>query len=229
MADTALEIRHLDLGSGLLATKPADLVEVILKATDKQVGEKGIADAAAREDFVLSTDALNYWRIAWRCAVEWETRGLDERLAREIKGGVCKARGYDLDDLDSALQATKGRARLPFGWSALDLAWRLTQREPIQLLDPSLSGRRVPTVIAGIAYHLQLLQGKEPILLPIDQLRTLLKQRKIVISGAVQRLVEGKLIDYADKSYHTGKAREFRFVGVEDQQYEKLRQKSSDI
>lgn len=112
---------------------------------------------------------------------------------------------------------------------ALDLAWRLTQREPIQLLDPSLSGRRVPTVIAGIAYHLQLLQGKEPILLPIDQLRTLLKQRKIVISGAVQRLVEGKLIDYADKSYHTGKAREFRFVGVEDQQYEKLRQKSSDI
>ncbi len=108
-------------------------------------------DAEAREDFVLSTDALNYWRIAWRCAVEWETRGLDERLAREIQATVCKARGYDLDDLDSALQATKGRARLPFGWSALDLAWRLTQREPIQLLDPSLTGRRVPTAIAGIA------------------------------------------------------------------------------
>jgi len=53
-------------------------------------------------------------------------------------------------------------------------------------------------------------QGDDPILLPIDQLRTLLEQRKIVVSGAVQRLVEGGVIAYADKSYHTGKAREFQ-------------------
>ncbi len=228
VADTVPQIRRPDLGSGLVASKPADLVEVILKSTDKQVAEKGITDAEAREDFVLSTDALNYWRIAWRCSVEWETHGLDDQLAREVQSGVCTARGYDMDDLDSALQATKGRARLPFGWTALDLAWRLAQREPIRLLDSSLAERRVPTAIAGIAYHLQLLQDKEPILLPIDQLRTLLKQRKIVVSGAVQRLVEAKVVDYADKSYHTGKAREFRFVGVDGEQYEKLKQESSD-
>jgi hypothetical protein len=132
-----------------------------------------------------------------------------------------------MDDLDSAIQATKGRVRLPFGWTALDLAWMLAQREPLQLLDPSLAGRRVPTAIAGIAYHLQLFQDKEPILLPIDQLRLLLKQRKIVVSGAVQRLVEAKILDYADKSYHTGKAREFRFVGMSGEQFEKLEQRSA--
>ena len=81
MADTVSQIRRLDLGSRLVASKPADLVEVILKSTDKQVAEKGITDAEAREDFVLSTDALNYWRIAWRCSVEWETHGLDDQLA----------------------------------------------------------------------------------------------------------------------------------------------------
>jgi hypothetical protein len=227
VADTDPRIRPLDLGSGLIASKPSDFVDVILKATDKQVTEKGIAEAEAREDFVLSTDALNFWRIAWRCSVEWGTRGFDEQLSNEVREGICTARGYEMDDLDSAIQATKGRVRLPFGWTALDLAWMLAQREPLQLLDPSLAGRRVPTAIAGIAYHLQLFQDKEPILLPIDQLRLLLKQRKIVVSGAVQRLVEAKILDYADKSYHTGKAREFRFVGMSGEQFEKLEQRSA--
>ena len=228
VADIDPRIKPLDLGSGLVASKPSDLVDAIIKSTDKQVAEKGIADAEAREDFVLSTDALNYWRIAWRCSVEWGMRGFDESLASEIKNGICAARGYELDDLDSAIQATKGRVRLPFGWSALDLAWMLAQREPLRLLDSALAGRRVPTSIAGIAYHLQLLQDKEPILLPIDQLRLLLKQRKIVVSGAVQRLVEAKFIDYADKNYHMGKAREFRFVGVEGEHYTKAEQGTSD-
>lgn len=221
MADTDPRVRPLDLGSGLLASRPSDLVNVILKSTDKQVAEKGIADAEAREDFVLSTDALNFWRIAWRCSVEWGTPGFDTKLSDEVKAGICAARGYDIDDLDSAIQATKGRVRLPFGWTALDLAWMLAQREPLRLLHPSLAGKYVPTAIAGIAYHLQLLQEKEPILLPIDQLRLLLKQRKVVVSGAVQRLIEAKIVDYADKSYHTGKAREFRFVGISGEHYEK--------
>jgi hypothetical protein len=50
----------------------------------------------------------------------------------------------------------------------------------------------------------------------------MLEQRKIVVSGAVQRLVEAKLLDYADKTYHTGKAREFRFVGIEGEHFEKV-------
>lgn len=116
----------------------------------------------------------------------------------------------------------RGARGYHIGWTALDLAWRLVEKEPIRLLDHQLAGKRVPTVIAGIARQLQLLQGADPILLPIDQLRTMLEQRKIVVSGAVQRLVEAGLLAYADKSYHTGKAREFRFTGVEGEHYEKI-------
>ena len=188
------------------------------------MAEKAIADPEGRDEFAISSDALNYWRVAWRCAAEWATPGLDEAIAREVKGGICSARGYDPDDFDSALHATKGRARLPFGWTALDLAWQMTSRDPLRLLDPNLANRRVPTAIAGIAYHLQLLQGEESILLPIDQLRALLEQRKIVISGAVQRLVEAGLLEFTDKNYHTGKAREFRFKGVEGEHFEKIKQ-----
>jgi len=214
----------IDLGSGIAATRPSDLVYVILQATEKQVAEKAIADLEGRDEFAISSDALNYWRVAWRCAAEWETSGLDEAIARQIKEGICSARGYTPDDFDSALHATKGRARLPFGWSALDLAWQMTCRDPLRLLDPNLANGRVPTAIAGVAYHLQSLQGEGSILLPIEQLRALLKQRKVVISGAVQRLVEARLLEFADKNYHTGKAREFRFKGVEGEHFEKIKQ-----
>lgn len=220
-SDQPFPMPTIELASGLVATQPSDLVEVILAATVRQVAEKAIADDEGRADFAISSDALNYWRMAWRCATEWGTQGLDPAVAEQVKTGICAARGYDADDFDSALEATKGRARLPFGWTALDLAWHLARREPIRLLDPALVGKRVPTAIAGIARQLQLLQGEEPILLPIDQIRGLLEQRKIVVSGAVQRLVEAGLLAYADKSYHTGKAREFRFTGVEGEHYEK--------
>jgi len=223
-ADNIPHMKRIDLGSGIVATRPSDLVYVILQATEKQVAEKAIADPEGRDEFAISSDALNYWRVAWRCAVEWATTGLDEAIAREVKEGICCARGYAPDDFDSALHATKGRVRLPFGWTALDLAWQMTCRDPLRLLDPKLADRRVPTAIAGIASHLQVLQGKGSILLPIDQLRALLEQRKVVISGAVQRLVEAGLLEFADKSYHTGKARQFRFKGVEGEHFEKIKQ-----
>lgn len=227
--DNQPQMQPIDLGSGLLAERPSDVVRIILRATEKQVVEKAIADPEAREEFTISSDALNFWRVAWRCAAEWATPALDEAIAREIKVGICLDRGYEPDDFDSALHATKGRARLPFGWTALDLAWRMTRGEPLRLLSPELANRRVPTAIASIAWHLQSLQGDAPILLPIDQLRALLEQRKIVISGAVQRLVEAGLLEFADKNYHTGKAREFRFKGVEGEHFEKTKQATHRI
>src|SRR3954469_10948923 len=93
----------------------------------------------AKPPFLISTDALNYWRIVWRCSTEWGMRGLNEALAAEIRSAVCASRGYEEDDFDSAIQATRGRARLPFGWTALDLSWKLSQNEPIRLLDPQLA------------------------------------------------------------------------------------------
>ena len=222
MPDTKTPMKPIDFGGGVIAASPDALASIIMVSTDKQVAEKAIEDAEGRADFLISTDALNYWRMVWRCSVEWGTAVAASDIGAAIKAALCVARGYDADDFDSAIEATKGRARLPFGWSALDLAWRLAQQEPIRLMDPGLSGKRVPTAIAGIARQLQLLQGAEPILLPIDQLRAILEQRKIVVSGAVQRLVDAKLLDYADKTYHTGKAREFRFVGIEGEHFEKV-------
>jgi hypothetical protein len=209
----------IELGPDMVAANAVDLAAIIIVASDVQVEQKAIVDPAGRDEFSISTDALNYWRVAWRCAAEWGTRGLDPEIAREVKAGLCFARGYDADDFESALQATRGRARLPFGWTVLDLAWQLARREPIRLLGPELAGRRVPTLIASIAYHLQAQQKGEPILLPIDQIRTLLEQRKIVVSGAVQRLVDAKVLVYHDETYYTGKAREFRFAGVEGEHF----------
>ncbi len=220
-------MQPISLGSELIASAPADLVRIILRATDKQVSERAIGDPAGREDFVISSDALNYWRVAWRCSVEWETPILDPAIATEVKVGISTAREYDPDDFESALQATSARARLPFGWTSLELAWQRTKRGPIRLLSPDLANRKLPTNIAGIAYYLQLHQGEEPILLPIDQLRSLLEQRKIVVSGAVQRLVEAGIVAYSNKNYHTGKAREFRFVGIEGEHFEKAAPASS--
>ncbi len=213
---------HLELAARLVATRPSDLVEAILRATDEQVSAKAIADPEGRDEFSLSSDALNYWRLAWRCAVEWGDTALSESVAHEVKAGICEARKYEADDFDSTLQAVKGRARVPFGWTALDLAWHLCRKEPIRLLAPELAGKRVPTAIAGMAYHLQRHQERDPILLPIDQIRAILQQRKIVVSGAVQRLLEAGILEYANKSYHTGKAREFRFIGVESEHYERI-------
>jgi hypothetical protein len=212
---------RLELAAGLVATRPSDLVDAILGATEEQVSAKPIADPAGLDEFILSSDALNYWRLAWRCTVEWGETAFKGDVAQEVKAGICKARKYDADDFDSTLQAVRGRARVPFGWTALDLAWHLCRKEAIRLLAPELTDKRVPTSIAGIAYHLQKQQGRDPILLPIDQIRSLLQQRKIVVSGAVQRLLEAGVLEYADKSYHTGKARQFRFIGIEGEHYEK--------
>jgi hypothetical protein len=210
----------LELADGLVATGPSDLVEAVLRATDRQVFAQAIADAEGRDEFQLSSDALNFCRLAWRCAVEWDSAAFREGLAGEVKAGICKARNYEVDDFDSTVQAVKGRARVPFGWTALDLAWHLCRREPIRLLPADLAGKRVPTCIAGMAYHLQMHQEREPILLPIDQIRAILQQRKIVVSGAVQRLLEARILEYADQTYRTGKAREFRFIGEAGVHYE---------
>lgn len=214
-----IQMQPIALGD-VVADSPEALAELILADSDKQVEAKGLVDADVRSEFTLSCDALNYARIAWRCAVEWDTRGLDETIGQRIRKLICVKRGYEPDDFDSARQATSRRVRLPYGWSAIDFAHRLAQKEPIRLLQPELAGKKLPTIIANIAYHLSLIQDKDPILLPIDQLRAFLQQRKIVVSGAVQRLVEAGILSFQDRNYRTGKAREFRFTGQSGEHFE---------
>ena len=110
---------------------------------------------------------------------------------------------HDLPDdpCRSALLATKSRARLPFGWTALDLARFRARQEPVRLLDGELTHSRLATEIAAIAFQLQRLQKEKAILLPIDQLRAMFSQRKVVVSGAVLRLVKAGVLKVVDGKY----------------------------
>jgi len=210
----------ITLGKELVADSPSGLVDVILSVSDAQVASKGIEDPDGRDEFDLSTVALNTNRVIWRCRIEWKDLPSLPEIVEEIKREVCARRGLELDDLNSAIEAVSNRTRLPFGMTAIDLAWRQAQLFPIRLLHPDLAGKRVPTAIANIAYYLDVHQEGKNILLPIDSLRAILQQRKIVVSGAVKRLVEAGLIVCVDEKYYTGKAKEFRFVGIEGEHYE---------
>ena len=213
------------------ALRPQDIAEVILGDSDKHVEakatetkSKGLAsfdNPDVRFEFQLSCDALNFVRVRWRYNVENDSRDFEAVAGGRVREIICEKRGYDLDDFDSALEAVASRARLPYGWTAIEFASRQAEKEPIRLLQPELAGKKLPTVIANIAYQLSLIQDKNPILLPIDQLRGFLHQRKIVVSGAVQRLLEAGVLGYEDEYYRTGKAREFRFTGKFGEHVEK--------
>ena len=211
-------MRQITLLPNLMAETPADLAGAVIAASDRQVEVKGIEDPVGRDEFGISSDALNFHRIVWRCTEELGQE-FDARVGRQIKAEICRLRGYDPDDFESALLATKGRARLPFGWTALELARFRARQEPIRLLDGELAHSRLATEIAAIALQLQRLQKDKPILLPIDQLREMFSQRKVVVSGAVLRLIEAGILKVVDGKYHTGKAREFFFSGVEHEHY----------
>lgn len=62
----------------------------------------------------------------------------------------------------------------------------------------------------GIAVHLQRINQPKAVLLPIEQLRTVLKCRKLVVAGAVKRLMKNDLLMEIGAKAHTGKGREFR-------------------
>jgi hypothetical protein len=210
----------INLAKDITVDSPSGLADVILSVSDAQVASKGIEDPVGRDEFDLSTVALNTNRVIWRCRIEWKDFPSLPEIIEGIKREVCARRGLELDDLDSAIEAVSNRTRLPFGMTAIDLAWRQAQLFPIRLLHPDLAGKRVPTAIANIAYYLDVQQDGKNILLPIDALRAILQQRKIVVGGAVKRLVEAGLVVCVDEKYYTGKAKEFQFIGIEGQHYE---------
>lgn len=216
------DMKPIQLLPSLVASTTQDLVVVALAASDQQVVEKKIADPDGQAEFAIASDALNLHRIIWRCAEEWGISSIGPGFIRQLKNELCRRRGYDPDEFESALLATRGRARLPFGWTALALAVFRANKKPIRLLPPDLADSRLATQIANVARQLQLIQDADAILLPIEQLRELFGQRKIVISGTVMRLVEGGVLTYVDKNYHTGKAREYRFSGREHEHYEEI-------
>ena len=219
-SDDATLMQPITLEPGVVASSPSDLVATIVRETDRQVAEKAIEDEAGRDEFAISSDALNYRRVGWRYAEEMGTGLFPEPLALRVREELCARRKYDLFDFESALLVVSGRARLPYGWSALEFARRLARRNPIRLLGPQLVDKPVPKIIANLAYYLQIIQGDKEILLPIDQLRSFLNIRKVVVSGTVYRLIEVGILEAVDNSFHTGKAREFRFSGKQGEHFE---------
>jgi hypothetical protein len=200
-----------------------DLVREILAESERQVEEKKLQDEEAVEDFRMACDALNVWRMRMRMAEEMGGE-LDKKtglIFKEMWKEIAKRREYTEDDFRSALEATSERARLPWGFTSLRLAYARTQRNPIRLLKGLLKNAPLPTTIAGIAYELSVIQGpSEPLLLPVDNLRSMLEARKLVVGGAITRLAEAGIITQTSKRYGTGRAREFKFTAEEGTDYE---------
>lgn len=117
-----------------------EIVLVIVRATNAQVAEMKLPDEEAVADFRLSTDALNYHRIEWR--IREEQGEVQQKLIGNVRTKLCRKRGYDIEEFDAALTATQERPRLPFGWTAMDLAQRRLAARPIRLLNPELEASR---------------------------------------------------------------------------------------
>lgn len=198
-------------------TTTAGIAVVILTASDAQTAGKPIEDPEGAADFRLSTDALNYHRVAWRLREEWGQ--VDEADLERLKTRICQARGYEREEFDAALIATRSRPRLPYGWTAMDLAARRLHTRPIRLMNEDLDASRYAKGVIGLAIHLQELQKEEPILLPVDQVRAILAAKKVVVAGTITKLVESGMLRMTKATYNTGSAREYLFKGVEGKDY----------
>lgn len=193
------------------------IVLVFVKATNAQIKEKTLPDEEAVADFRLSTDALNYHRIEWRLREELGSTPLP--VMKNVKKKLCVRRGYEPEEFDAALIATKDRPRLPYGWTAMDAAQRRLAAKPIRLLNPELEASRYAKGIVGLALYLQEIQKDEPILLPVEQVRAWLAAKKVVVAGTIAKLAQLGILEMTKREYNTGSAREFLFRGVEGKDY----------
>ena len=102
------------------ARKSSHLADAIASATDEQTVKKDLKGAEAVSDFRLSSDALNFHRVERRLREEWGE--VDATLMERLKARLCRRRGYEPEKFEAAIIATRKRPRLPFGWTAMDLA-----------------------------------------------------------------------------------------------------------
>jgi hypothetical protein len=115
---------------------------------------------------------------------------------------------------------TRDRPRHAFGLNPLEQAIEKAKENPVIL--KALDGK-LTSLIASIALELQLVQGDRPIILPVEQLRRLLHQRKLLVGGALKQLVKQQILDEVDPLYGPRKAREYRFIAKEGVDFERVR------
>lgn len=210
------EISRNELEIGLDAiSEPAAALETLLRLSEEQVESKGLLiENLDTDDFALGCDALNFWRIAMR----WDSELCEEvydRFRTELMEYVCERRGYDIDDFELALEATRGRVRIPFGKHPIDWAYQRNNELPVELLSENLANRPRLATIAGIAVYVNKTRHKSYILLPVEKIRQTLACRKVAITGAIKVLLDNGFIEAANTKYGQGKARRF-FLRAEE-------------
>jgi hypothetical protein len=199
------------LAAGIDVMSVEQLADALIAASGQQSETKEIEDLDEQVDFVMACDAFNLWRMQWRLRVEF---GEAEKFIVGLREVICERRQYDPEEFGLAVEATAGRARFPFGLDPLQYAYLLAQKKPVTVLKPEVQDK-LSQQIFGIAVHLQQINGTKAVLLPIEQLRTVLKCRKLVAAGAVKRLMANNLLVEVGQKAHTGKAREFRVIAKE--------------
>lgn len=216
----AQELYPVPMKPGATADSDADLAAIIVEDGIAQVAAKRLEDKDDRGEFLLGCLALLTWRVRLRLIEEYGPSAAVEEAIGRVKALVCKKTRIDPDEFNLALVATKDRPRVPYGLTPLQLALKRTRKRPLRLLSPVLEGSSLTATIAGIAMNLQDSQGGGHILLPVDDLRELLGLRKLSVSGALTQLVDNGILECVSSTYHTGRARTFRFVGIEGKDYE---------
>jgi hypothetical protein len=209
----------IDIGNGELIGSVDQLAEAIVSASEAYAEKLPTQDFGDVEDFQIASDALNVWRALWRLREEY---GVDlEADARPVLiENICSRREYEIEEFELALEATSNRPRCPFGLDPLKYAYLRSQKHPFTILHGEINDS-VSRIVLMIAINLRALnRSNQRVLLPIEQLRLLLGCRKLVVSGAVQRLMRHNLLKEVGPKAHTGKAREFLVMATEGEDYQ---------
>lgn len=158
---------------------------------------------------------------------EWQ---LMFRLAKRLQGVPGALQG-DISSMKPAVEAFCGileeeewleerwiafvdawyKVRIPDGYGPLEIAFEQARKEriiPIPELSPDF------VLVASMAYHLQRLQGGEPIFLPVNHVGKLLGKGKMHGSRLIQLLVRKGLIYPVNEKYSFTKhrAKTYRFI-----------------
>jgi hypothetical protein len=213
---------------GDLLKSPEDVARLIVTLSNEQVAWKEQGPPIDVDEFRLACDAFNLARITLRVEQDFGTNQNVAEFVRATVRCLCEAREYDVSEFDLAIEATQDRPRYPYGINPLELACDKARRNLLQLKAPMLSESKLAALIATIALELQTQQGEKPILLPVEHLRRLLHQRKLLIGGAIKALIRHNILSVVDPVYHPRKARGFRFIAKKGLDFDRRESRSCE-
>lgn len=130
------------------------------------------------------------------------------KRAGEHRKGI---RDWNIDDAWLAFLRAWDHVRVPEGRGVLESAFERAQAEPIT---PLRSFGNDYDLVASLAYHFQIFQGDEPILLPVEPIAGLLGKEPMSVTRIIHRMRKDGLLAVVDDhySYRDGKAKTYRFL-----------------